>query len=150
MTTARLAQRPGSDPFLKSIQHWSTWTPTWANLTVGNGTVTAKYVLSGGTVLWRMSLVLGSTSTVGTGPYFTLPLQAVTEGASDATYSSTATYIHTSVPNIYNGVAQVDFGGSVVWLYRMVEAQTAVTATTPFTWTSGDIMRAQGFYEVTQ
>src|SRR6185369_9654216 len=65
---------------------WGSWTPSWTNLSVGNGTVVAKYVQIGKTVFARLSLVLGSTSTV-TGPViFSLPVTSVTyDGAATGT-----------------------------------------------------------------
>src|SRR5262245_14617589 len=56
-----------------TVGAWTTWTPTLANLTLGNGTVTAKYRRLGKTVDYRFKFVLGSTSAVGTSPRFTLP-----------------------------------------------------------------------------
>src|SRR5678815_1966659 len=45
---------------------WSTWSPTTANLTLGNGTITARYRMSGKTGDFFFSFVLGSTSAIGT------------------------------------------------------------------------------------
>lgn len=55
---------------------YQTWSPTWTNLTVGNGTQVARYVQIGKTILFWNSLILGSTSSVGTAPVFTLPVTA--------------------------------------------------------------------------
>ena len=41
---------------------WQTWTPTYNNLTVGNGTVTCGYKQIGKTVTFRWIFQLGSTS----------------------------------------------------------------------------------------
>lgn len=43
---------------------WADWTPTWTNVTVGNGTVTATYTQVGKTVHARCVFTLGSTSSV--------------------------------------------------------------------------------------
>jgi hypothetical protein len=56
---------------------WSSWTPTFANLTVGNGTLVCKYIQIGKTVTARISFALGTTSSVGTAPTFTLPVTSV-------------------------------------------------------------------------
>lgn len=57
---------------------WSAWTPTWTNLTVGNGTYSySKYIQMGKAVFARLALVLGSTSVIGTNPAFTLPVTSV-------------------------------------------------------------------------
>jgi len=44
---------------------WKSWTPTYNNLTVGNGTVKARYTQIGKTVIARFSFVCGSTSSIG-------------------------------------------------------------------------------------
>ncbi len=57
---------------------WQTWAPTWTNLTPGNGTYSfAKFCQIGKTVFVRLAFVLGSTSSVGTAPTFTLPVTSV-------------------------------------------------------------------------
>ena len=55
---------------------WQDWTPSYTNLTVGNGTVTARYVKLGRTVHAHFTFTLGSTSTVGTDPTITTPVPA--------------------------------------------------------------------------
>jgi len=56
---------------------WSSWTPTVANMTVGNGSVTAKYTQIGKTVHWRATVVTGSTTSyTSTNATFTLPVTA--------------------------------------------------------------------------
>jgi len=41
---------------------WTTWTPSYSNLTIGNGTVVARYAYSGGLVILQYQLNWGSTS----------------------------------------------------------------------------------------
>lgn len=53
---------------------WSSWSPSYANLTIGNGTVEAKYIQIGKTVFVRWFFQLGSTSVVGTNPTISPPL----------------------------------------------------------------------------
>jgi hypothetical protein len=56
---------------------WSSWTPTVVNMTVGNGTVTAKYTQIGKIVHWRVKVVTGSTTSyTATNATFTLPVTA--------------------------------------------------------------------------
>lgn len=42
----------------------SNWVPTWNNLVVGNGTVTAYYTQIGKLVVWQMKLIFGSSTDV--------------------------------------------------------------------------------------
>jgi hypothetical protein len=52
---------------------WISYTPTFTNLTVGNGTLTSKYCIIGKTMFIRFDLVGGSTSTITGVPTITLP-----------------------------------------------------------------------------
>ena len=54
----------GLDNSLWSVQTPTTFTPTWTNITVGNGTSTGSYVQVGDLVFVRASLVFGSTTAV--------------------------------------------------------------------------------------
>lgn len=53
---------------------FSTWTPSYANLTIGNGTVTNKYTQLGKFVFFYWNFVLGGTSSVGTAPTVSTPV----------------------------------------------------------------------------
>jgi len=55
---------------------FTSYTPTWTNATVGNGTVTAAYAESGNLITVFVKFTLGSTSSIGTGPRFSLPVTA--------------------------------------------------------------------------
>lgn len=59
-----------------------TWTPSWTNLTVGNGTVTAKYVQTGKWVQCKLTLAFGSSTSVTGSVTFTIPITAVSISAS--------------------------------------------------------------------
>jgi hypothetical protein len=52
---------------------WVSWTPTLANLTLGNGTITARYVVIGKTMHFWVEFLLGSTSSVGSSPTISFP-----------------------------------------------------------------------------
>lgn len=55
---------------------YSSWTPTWTNLTIGNATVVGKYIQIGKTVIAHLSVILGGTSAVTGAVSFTLPITA--------------------------------------------------------------------------
>lgn len=63
---------------------WTPYTPTWTasvtNPVLNNGTFTCAYSRVGNAVTMRMRLVMGSTTTYGSGVWrFTLPFTAVTD-----------------------------------------------------------------------
>jgi hypothetical protein len=126
---------------------WTSWTPTWTNLTVGNGAHVARYTQVGKLVTINMRFTLGSTSSVGTGPYFTIPVQKTTD------------------PSFINGVAEFRDATGAFW-FGFCKAQDSthmsivgingattgsqwlnITATSPMTWASGDIISVMATYE---
>ena len=129
---------------LKWTGAWQTWTPTYANVTVGNGTTVARYQQIGKTVSFEIRFTLGSTSAIGTTPSFTLP---VTASLSAATYS--ALFGDASATNHIGGV---DCNTTTAFLYATNASTTYafvsyLTATVPFTWTTSDYFVVRGTYE---
>lgn len=126
---------------------WSPWTPTLTNLTLGNGSVVARYLQVGKTVEWRFKFTLGSTSAVGSTPQFTLP------AAPHANYSAYTDSMGTgALRDASSGVlraAQVWLAsGSTVQINRWSSEATAdITATAPWTWATSDVIAVRGTYE---
>lgn len=114
----------------------ATWTPVWTNLTVGNGTVSARYGQSSKAVDVRLKLTLGSTSVVGSSPQFTLPVAAHSSYATDDKIASgqalDAAVLSYNIDILSNGGANARFN---------------VSATSPFTFGSGDILLVEFRYE---
>jgi hypothetical protein len=116
---------------------WTTWSPTTANLTLGSGTIIARYRQLGKTGDFFFSFTLGAGSAIGTLPSFTLPFTPHSSYATFATMghgelldSGTAAYIAVGRWTAGSAV-EVVFGGAS-------DIHTPVTATAPFTWTTND------------
>lgn len=131
---------------------WTDWTPSWTNLTVGNGTVTARYTQIDKTVFGRLTFVFGSSSAVSGTVSFTLPATAVS-------YAGTAATQPMGIVNFFDtGTAQ--FGGVVcfastttarVYVYKAdgTYIQNAtLSSTVPMTWATGDELSISFTYEV--
>lgn len=127
---------------------WQSWTPTWTNLTVGNATQASKYTQIGKTVIAEIQLTLGSTSTVGTSPTFTLPVTSVSYVAFTA--------IGVCILNDVTGsVYQAAVSWSTTTTAELTVAnasgtyivQNGITSTVPFTWTTSDRLTAHIVYE---
>lgn len=129
---------------------WDSFTPTWTNITVGNGTNSGHYIKLGTTVFFRVRFKMGSGSSMGTDPALTLPVTA------SSNYTSTFHIIGT-------GHIQ-DFGtNSPMACMRISNTTTAnlycynssstylllggINSTTPMTWTTNDSFDIQGMYE---
>ena len=130
---------------------WAAWDPAWTNLTEGNGTRTARYMQIGKSVLFRLSFVFGSTSSIGGTVSFALPVTASASpetnvfriafgnigDAGAAVYDANATQTNTTTALVR--YADDAAGG--------VRTDTALSSTTPMTWTTSDSIHLIGFYE---
>ncbi len=130
---------------------WSTWTPTLTNITLGAGTVTARYRRVGQTVDFHFKFVLGAGSAVGTSPEFTPP---ATPHASYVNFRDIMSYSVTLIDNTTNAFPAClqMTGASFRFRYFDTAAALAITnvsATAPFTWSAAnaDELIASGTYE---
>ncbi len=128
---------------------WQSWTPTLTNLSGGTLTF-AKYIQVGKTVHFRFRYVLGGAG-VGTTPTITLPVAASSD--YDTSGSDTSTMQVTGQLNDVTGGRWIPVLGftssTVVAVFYINSSPTwaTVSATTPFTWASGDIIEIYGTYE---
>lgn len=130
---------------------WNTWTPTWTNLTVGNGTVVARYVQIGKFVRAQLSLTFGSTTSISSAVSVSIPVTAstaavgVTSPIGNAEFRDTGTNSFSGIVGLNNSTSvtprQFSVSGSLV-----VEANN-MTSTTPFTWTTSDVLFLSFSYE---
>ena len=126
---------------------WADYTPTLQNITLGNGTVTARYTQIGATVHGMFIFIMGSSSSMGTAPNFTCPVTPQEQGR----------VIHGSVRHVT--AAGTDWTGqlqsSTADRFRVVVNKASathttldnVTATIPFTWATSDEMQCTFTYE---
>jgi len=124
---------------------WQSWTPTWANFTINNGTNDAKYMQIGKTVFFRVVTTLGTTSSMGTAPTFTLPVTSITPP-------------NVNLP-IAQGQANSGAGGRALWVKWLSTTtgllmtwdinvdEGSVTPTYPYTWGANMLILVEGFYE---
>lgn len=131
---------------------WQDYTPAWttdfgggSNPSLGDGTITGRYIQAGDLVHAHITLVIGSTSTAGSGRWqFSLPVTAATE----ASYGP--------APFIYKDAGSVVYYWGIVWALGDV-AQIYMNTTSaslgasvagyPVTIGAGDIMSTNITYE---
>lgn len=137
------------DGLIGSGTAWTSWTPTLANAAVGNGTLACAYQKFGKTVVARFLFTLGTTSTVGTDPTFTLPVTSVSGG-----YSANVSTIGTAMYAGAGNFPLVPYWSSTttcllaVYLASATYASTnSVTATVPFAYANTYKITATIFYE---
>lgn len=129
-----------------------TWSPTWTNLTPGNATTTAKFRTIGKTVICRLNITLGSTSSVSGTVSFTLPLTSVS-------YAGTANTQPLGIASYFDNSAGDTFDGTVSWsstttaTLRALDAsgtylkRAVLSSTIPFSWTNPDEITLWFVYE---
>lgn len=131
---------------LNSIGEWTTYTPGIYGLTLGNGTLTAKYARVNDLVFFNISFVMGSTSAVTGGVGFSLPVTRLDVGNSGANgfYANTGTSYNTPAScDMYSSFVNV----RVLYTAGTYVGVTNITATVPFTWATNDPINVAGFYE---
>ena len=128
---------------------WAAYTPTTSGITIGNGTLQARYAQIGKTVFVEILFTLGSTSAVTGTPNFSIP---VTAKVSSYTFMNgtvslgdfgTATYVGLAGNPTGSGVYIAAFNTAGSW---GVEAGS-ISATVPFTWTTNDYIAVKMTYE---
>lgn len=132
---------------------WASWTVTWTNITVGNGTVTSKYIQIGKTVFYRVVFVLGTTSSIASGAAFSLPVTKANygESGSGSSFIGDVEMEDTGASN-YTGKVFAAGAATTGQIYASNAGSTyvgqqTITNLVPFTFASGDSINMQGFYE---
>lgn len=110
---------------------WTSYSPTNANITVGNGTLVAHYSRVGRIITVSYDLLWGSTTAFSGAPGFGLPVAAAT-----GTRANGSCYILDATVNDYAAGAFISSGGTTAFV--RVAAGGGIDATTPFTWTTSD------------
>lgn len=132
---------------------WTSFTPTWTNLTKGSATIEAKYCQIGKTVHFRISLVLAANTSISGAVDVSLPVTSVS-------YPGTAAVLPIGVIGLIDSSGSpYTYQGTLVWnstttarIYVYVtsgaySSVASITATVPFTFTTGDEIHLTGTYE---
>jgi hypothetical protein len=124
---------------------WQTWSPSIFNLTVGNGTTSARYTQIGNVVFFSFKFTFGTTSVMIASPNITLPVASVSPAYFIVNLSDAGTAGYTA-----NAIIPI---GSNMF-FDLIDTSTAraqstaFSATSPFTWGNGDSFTVSGSYEV--
>jgi hypothetical protein len=126
---------------------WTAYTPTTTGITLGNGTLTAKFSTLGKRVEGFVRIALGSTSVITGGFSFTLPSTVATGcmPLMSALFEDTGAAAYGAIP--YFDAAQAKafvFALNTVGTYAL---GTTTSATIPFTWTNGDFINLSFSYQ---
>lgn len=127
------------------LKAWSSITPTWTNLSVGNATTNScKYFQIGKFVLFRVDLVWGNTTSASGQFRVNFPVPAATGSSFNVAHGEA---IDASTGDTFSLSCILQSG--TVFAIRTDNGTKLVdtSATVPFTWTTSDEMHLLGFYE---
>lgn len=121
---------------------WTAYTPTFTNITLGNGSTDFSYIQIGKTVHVRGRLTFGSTTSISGAATFSLPASGKLVGYGSAILRAAAAD--------YEGVAVAGTTGIVCSVFNSAgtySARANTSATVPATWTTGDLISFSVTYE---
>lgn len=152
--TDKLMSHDGTDWRTAGGFGWKSFTPSWTNFSIGNGTQSGEYRYVQGGMWVEVNVELGSTSSVSGSIILTLPAseamrtaaQGLRQPRGDVTFTDTGTAI-------YQGAARYNNSTSVVLVALNASgtylSHTNTSSTVPFTWTTGDLFSASFFAPLT-
>lgn len=129
---------------------WTTFSPVWTNLTVGNGTVESKYVQTGKTVHGRTVVTFGTTTSVSGAVSFTLPVaNASTAGVTGGMQMGTGTAL---IAGTLYGIFPLIAASNTAIIRTFGVGSTYPTHTDlssmiPGTWANTSVLAVEYFYE---
>lgn len=126
---------------------WTTFTPSFTNFTLGNGTIDrAAYEQIGRSVDVFVRVTLGSTSSVTGAITLTLPVTGLSTSAygRGTIYDSSATtYYHATVQGLTTTTVRL----MALNAAATYTTEAATSGTVPMTWATGDIFLMTFRYE---
>jgi len=134
------------------VGNWISFTPTWTNLTVGNGTQTAKYCKINKVVFFEVRLVFGSTTSITGRVSLDWPVAPASTAAANMASVNLAFEDVSDGP--YPGFKFNQQSNTTKFELLPIKADGTyakyglLSSTVPFTWTTSDEINLSGFYEV--
>lgn len=131
---------------------WTTWSPTWTNLTIGNGTQVARYIRIGDLVIARLELIFGSTTSISGAISVTIPITASSSGYTAGRQQIGNAWLedNSAAGDVLAHINLNDTGR--VGLQALTASgtyvsRTAISSTVPFTWATDDKIAFTIIYE---
>ncbi|KKL66654.1 hypothetical protein LCGC14_2142850 [marine sediment metagenome] len=132
---------------------WASWSPSYANLTIGNGTVVARYVQIGKTIHAYWELTWGSTTGITGDVTVSTPVTASSQYTTGASEVGIVMFVDISV-RTNDTTGHILLASTTTFeLFAMVIAgarlvlRPMVNDINPHTWATGDIMSFRAIYE---
>ena len=129
---------------LNAIGTWTTFTPSWNNLTVGNGTNLGRYVQLNDLIIVNYELTFGTTTSVTGNVGVSCP-----SGLTPVRVSSLSVVMEDSGTRYYPGSAvNIATLGRFELIHGESGNQGLMNSTNPFTWVTGDDIVITGAYAI--
>lgn len=130
---------------------WTTFTPTWTSSgtapVLGTGTLVGRYNKVGRQVVVQIALVIGTTTTTGTGEWrFAIPVAQSTASGANTFWAGSAFGFDQGVA-FYNGVVVLDTVNAYVRVAKGDGTLNFWQSNQPFTWGNPDQMSLTFTYE---
>jgi hypothetical protein len=127
---------------------WTSYTPTYENLTLGNGTMTARYKQIGKTVVVNVGFSFGSTSSISGSVKISIPVTA----KNDVSYTLFPSWMFdTSVGTQLMGSMILEDSTKLTVIANKSDgtyvSTTIISSTIPWTWATGDRIAFAFVYE---
>jgi len=123
----------------------AAWTPTLSGITIGSGTVDARYCKIGKLVYFEINIVLAANSSITGAVSFSIPSASrSTRFIYGFIIDAGATFYMLSGEVIYSACNCWAVGSAGGY----VTPFTALSSTVPMTWATGDSLHLSGTYEV--
>lgn len=154
ISTAAQQLAPPSSPTLESMwRPWAAYTPTWDSFgaptpTLGNGTLTGRFRRLGTVIQVQVTLVIGSTTTLGTGGWvFYLPSGVTGRTQSGLVQMGSAVLLNSGIAE-YRASVKLESGGTFMVLVDDASPIANVTGASPFGFGTNDSVNITATFEV--
>jgi hypothetical protein len=131
---------------------YTDFTPTLANVTIGNGTTVARYVEIGKTVFFYVNFTLGSTSAVTGRIRLDYPIAVKNLAAAEAA-NLDVTFYEDGIGPVFGGTitagSTTNFEACALNTAGTYGTISVTSSSVPFTWGTADQILLSGFYERT-
>jgi len=132
-----------------SFSTWTAYTPPWTasitNPVLGNGGSVGSYTRIGKTVHFRILITMGTTTTYGSGWYqLWCP---ITPAAGATSFAIGNGYLYDASAAVQYPLMGKLEGSGIISLWNTDVSNALVTASTPFTFATSDIITLSGTYE---
>ena len=125
---------------------WGPWTPTYSNLTIGNGVVVSRFADINGTIVLTYELTFGTTTVMGSTPTISLPVTA-----AGNVVPMGVVWILEDGGVIFWGA--VELSGTTDFIPKILDTTSTwlnainITVSTPITWDTDDVLSVIAIYE---